>query len=52
MNGHKREADTATETMEEKKKEKWDHGEKVQKEEEVVEGVKGEEEEGRRSERA
>ena len=51
MNGHKREADTATETMEEKKKEKWDHGEKVQ-EEEVMEGVKGEEEEGRRSERA
>lgn len=48
MNGHKREADTATETTEEKKKGKWDHRGKVQ-EEEVMEGVKGEEEEGRRS---
>lgn len=29
MNGHKRQADTATETMVEKKKGKWDHGEKA-----------------------
>lgn len=38
MNGHKREADTATETMEEKKG-KLDHGEKV--EEEVGKGGGG-----------
>lgn len=36
MKGHKREADTATETMEEKKG-KWDHGERVVVEEEVSE---------------
>lgn len=29
MNGHKRQADTGTETMVEKKKGKWDHGEKA-----------------------
>lgn len=48
MNGHKREADTAIETMEEKKG-KLDHGEKVEEDEVFFGGaIEGEEEERRR----
>lgn len=52
MNGHKRQADTATETMVEKKKGKWDHGEKAVVGEEDAGGEmvwKARKEEGRRS---